>query len=407
MNPYEVDACIVGGGPAGMLLGLMLAHQRLKVLVLEQHKDFEREYRGEVLMPRFTQMLRQIRLFDFLESYPHLKLQQIEIFYRNLKITDIRFSDLVPDAPFAIWMPQPILLNALYDKAKQYPNFGLWFDASVQDLLEENGRVIGVSIRHKNEPRDIRAKVTVGCDGRSSIVRRRGHFELDLDEHDFDVIWFTIPKPLGYDNTVRAFLSPRKSYLILPKYPEHIQCGLVIPKGEFVRYKKKGISSLQRDLLSAHSVMHDFAKGLQDFSPFNVLQAVAQHVKDWARDGCLLVGDAAHTCSPAGAIGVSVAVGTAIVAADVISEAFREKDFSHAKLQKVQNLRDPEVRRIQKIQKQFSRLLFNQSPLMKRLAPALLLFISKTGLLRKFQKKIAVLPDPLAVSTDLYFNDKK
>ena len=121
----EVDVCIVGAGPAGMILGLLLAHLNIKVLVLERHKNFEREYRGEVLMPRFTQMLRQLNLLDVIEQYPHLKLKNIDGVFKNWVIAKISFEKIFPEVPFAIWMSQPTLLNALYEKAKNYEHFDI------------------------------------------------------------------------------------------------------------------------------------------------------------------------------------------------------------------------------------------------------------------------------------------
>ena len=146
MNSHEVDVCVAGGGPAGMLLGLLLAKLGTRVLVLEQHRDFHREYRGEVLMPRFTQLFRQLNLFAFLESYHHLKLDGIELFYQDKRLVRVPFSEIAPEAPFAIWMPQPILLGALRDKARQFPSFDLWFDASVKEIVREKGRAVGLLV---------------------------------------------------------------------------------------------------------------------------------------------------------------------------------------------------------------------------------------------------------------------
>jgi 2-polyprenyl-6-methoxyphenol hydroxylase-like FAD-dependent oxidoreductase len=196
------------------------------------------------------------------------------------------------------------------------PNFDLWFVSPVTELLRENGRVVGVHASRQGEAINVRAKVTVGADGRTSMVRKKGEFEPEYEDHDFDLLWFTIPKPDGWDNTVRAFISKNHNYLTLPKYPHHIQVGILMKTGEFPEYRKKGIEALRKELLEAHPILKDFAMSLKDFSPFVVLAAVAERMKEWAKDGVILIGDSAHTCSPAGAIGVSVAVGTSIVAAD-------------------------------------------------------------------------------------------
>lgn len=404
MRKTEKDVCIAGAGPAGMVLGLLLAKQGLNVLVLEHHKDFSREYRGEVLMPRFTQAMRQIGLFDYLYQFPHLTLKDLEGFYQDRSFFKISFDEIAPEAPFATWMPQTILLEALYEKAKTFPNFELWFDARAEDLIEEGGRCAGVAVTHNGEKQEVYARVTAGADGRFSTIRRRGRFELTDEHHELDIIWFTLEKPKNYDDKVRFYLAPDCNYLILPKYPHHLQCGLVVKKGAYARYIKEGIESMRNVLLRSNPLFHEFAKNLRDFSAFNVLQAKIEYVKSWAKDGILLVGDSAHTCSPAGAIGVSIAVSSAIVAADVIRECFIKNDFSAAALGKLQCLREKEVLHIQKRQKDFTRILSPaESSWKQAFARMLASIFAKTGLLRSAQRDLLVMKEPLPVSSEIYF----
>lgn len=395
----ETDVCIVGGGPAGMVLGLLLAKLGIRVLVLEQHRDFEREYRGEVLMPRFTQMMRQIGLFQELEKCPHLKLEGLEGFYHEKKIIQISISEISPEVPFAIWMPQPVLLNFLYEQAKKFPNFEMRFDTTVKDLLVENGKTAGVHAQTgKENSFEIRAKITVGTDGRFSAVRRQGKFELEDEDYHFDLIWFSIPRPKNYDNQVRFFFGDRYNFLILPKYPDLMQCGLVSRAGEFSELRKKGIENMRQILKSSHPFFHEFAADLKEFSVFNVLQAKIEYVKQWAKDGVMLVGDAAHTCSPAGAVGVSVAVGSAIVAADVIQEALVAGDYSAAKLSKLQQLRQAEVKEILGLQKAFTRNFAARSKFMQAILPIQIWLISRLGIMKRLQRRLMVMTKPLPIS---------
>ena len=320
-----------------MVAGLLLAKAGLRVLVLEQHADFAREYRGEVLMPRFVQMMRQLGLFAFLEKYPHLKLRGFEGFYRNRLFFRIGIDQIAPEAPFALWMPQPVMLQAFQDKSKELPSFELWFHARVKDTIEEDGCYAGVMVEKGHEEISVRAKVTVGADGRFSVLRKLGKFKLDDESHTFDLVWFTVPEPKDYDHQVRFYLSEGRNYLILPKYPKSLQIGVVIGAGEFAHFHQEGINAFRRILLETRQpIIENFAHEVKDFALFNVLQAKIEHVEKWAKDGLVLIGDAAHTCSPAGAIGVSVAVETAIVAADVIRQCFLEKDFSTRALGKIQ-----------------------------------------------------------------------
>jgi 2-polyprenyl-6-methoxyphenol hydroxylase-like FAD-dependent oxidoreductase len=394
---HKTQVCIVGGGPAGMICGLLLAEQGVKVLVLESHPDFQREYRGEVLMPRFLQAVKQVGLADDLLKHPHLKLQGFELYIKNKSVATFGIPDISKEAPYILWMPQPIMLNALYERAQKNPNFDLWFDASATDVIREGGRVVGVRVSKNGEALEVRCDVTVGADGRSSIIRKKGGFELAFADHRFDIIWFTIPRPEGFDDKVRAFFSDRHNYLALPKYPKHVQCGILVEAGAFAKYHAGGIGSLRDEILTAHPMLHEFARNLKDFSPFNVLAARVERVKEWAQDGVVLIGDAAHTCSPAGAVGVSVATATAIVAADVIADAAEQKNFSKAVLGRIQALREKDVEAIQRIQGQAGRIVFTQNPIFKAATKIILILLAKTRIFVKVQRRLMVASAPLPV----------
>ena len=393
---HDVDVCIAGGGPAGMLLGLLLARRGIHTLVLERHDDFEREYRGEVLMPRFTQALRQVGLFDFLETYPHTKLTRGEIVYKDRILTSFDFQSLCPEAPFAIWMPQPTMLNAFHDKAKTFPSFELWFGASAQELVEDNDTITGLVVRRQQQETRVRARVTVGADGRTSRIRRLAHLENEYEHHDFDVLWFSFPRPDDRDDAVRFFLSSKQFFLVAPKHPDLIQVGMIVPVGEFSRYRDQGLEAMRRDLLLGPPIAHSFARGLTDFKAFFPLQARISLARQWARDGLLLIGDAAHTCSPAGAVGVSVAVATAIVAADVIAGALEDNDVTATRLGRVQQLREQDVRQIHKRQQRLTGTLV-PTGFKRRLLPFLIPLMSRLGLVRGAQRGLAVAAEPLPV----------
>lgn len=387
-----------------MLLALLLAKKGVRTLVLEQHPDFSREYRGEVLMPRFTEMFQQLHLDQWLLGLPHLKLEYGEIWWRQKRVGRFDFSFASPKAPFALWMPQPILLNALFAKAKEYPAFDMWFGAPVKQMIQESG-VRGVITQRDGKLIKIESRVVVGCDGRYSAILREGGFELEYKDHKFDVIWFTLPKPADYDNTFRVLLSPSQSYLLLPKYPEAIQVGILTDPHGLEALKKRGLPALKRELESAHPLFKDFAASLKDFSPFHPLQAYLHLVKDWAKDGCLLIGDAAHCCSPAGAIGVSVAVGSAIVAADVITSALKTHPgiLPAQVLAEVQRTRDADVRGIHRLQRLLTGGLLGGILPVRRLLPLIVTTLARTPLFRRAQRSLMALPAPLPLKNDLTF----
>jgi 2-polyprenyl-6-methoxyphenol hydroxylase-like FAD-dependent oxidoreductase len=400
---HSVQVCIAGGGPAGLLAGLLLAKQGIRTLVLEQHQDFEREYRGEVLMPRFTELFRQLGLFEYMEGFPHARIDAAEFCVEEHRRVQIPFQQICADAPFAFWMPQPIFLNALAEKARTLPEFELWFGASAEQLIQQNGRTTGVRVHRNNQIIDVSAEVTIGADGRTSRLQRLGHFQLAYEQHQFDVLWFSLPRPANYSTSVQFSISKSRPYIIAPKYPDLIQCGLFVEPGQFTDLRNRGVDSIRRILLEGPSAFHDFAVDLTDFKPFHPLQAKIALVQQWAQDGLLLIGDAAHTCSPAGAIGVSVALETATIAAEVVARAIQRRDVSAAALSDVQRIREPEVRRIHVRQAQLGRLIAAPQLIRHYVLPMLFPILVRLGLVQQAMRQVVVPSQPVPVTPALRF----
>jgi 2-polyprenyl-6-methoxyphenol hydroxylase-like FAD-dependent oxidoreductase len=392
MRSERASACIVGGGPAGLMLGLLLAKRGVDVLVLEGHATFDREFRGEVLQPSTAHLLDELGLLEYMLAQPHSLLEAGKIRIRGVEVAEFSFKRIAPEYPYAIWMPQPIFLAALVEKARPFPSFRCWMGARVTRLIEEDGRVVGVAgIRHGSEPFEVRADVVVGADGRYSQVARLGRFHPEYERHDFDVIWFSIEAPPGWSSTLYVSLGEQVRGLMLPKYPHHIQAGILLPTGVWRRWRQDGVAAVAERVRRLDGIFGPFADGLRDFTPFFPLEGLIRFIDDWARDGLLLIGDAAHTMSPAGAIGVNVAIATAAVAAQVLYPRLGHGPVPRDALAEVQRLREGDVRTLHRLQIGAQRVLLSQgrgNPVTRWLLPRLLPLVLRSPLLPLVQRRI-------------------
>jgi 2-polyprenyl-6-methoxyphenol hydroxylase-like FAD-dependent oxidoreductase len=374
------------------MLGLLLAKRGADVLVLEGHENFDREFRGEVLQPSTAHLLDELGLLEYVLAQPHSLLDSGKVRLNGEVVGEFSFKKISPEYPYAIWMPQPVFLNALHDKAKSLPSFQCWMGAKVSKLIEEDGCVVGVSgLRHGSEPFEVRADVVVAADGRYSAVTKMGGFKPEYEHHDFDLVWFTIEQPPGWDSTFYVSLGKEVRGLILPKYPHHIQAGIALPTGEWRRWREDGVAAVASRVREFDPIFSDFADGLKDFSPFFPLECIVRLIDDWARDGLLLIGDAAHTMSPAGAIGVNVAIATAAVAAQVLYPLLGRGPIRHADLQAVQRLREADVRTLHRLQLRAQQALLSpgsRNPIVRRLVPAILPLVVKSPILSRVQRRI-------------------
>ncbi len=376
----DTEVAIIGGGPAGMLLSLLLAREGVRTVVLERHADFAREYRGEVLMPRFSRLFHQLGLDELIAGLPHRRLDALWIHDQERKIAEVRFDRFEHEFPYALWIPQTILLDALAAAAKPYAAHRLLLGTTLRDLVRDHEKVTGLVAERGEDLLEIRANVVVGADGRFSSVRRLGRFEIEYEAHDFDVLWFTLPDDGGGEvAAVRGYLSPARGYLALPKYPASLQCGMLLPPNGFAYYREHGVEALRKHLLEGPKFLHDFARSIHDLKPFTLLHANLDLVRDWERDGLVLIGDAAHTCSPAGAVGVSIAAETAAVAADVLIDCVRRSDFSKAALDRIQARREPAIRQVHARQRRIGTQLAG-SALGRRIATLVIPWLSKLHL---------------------------
>jgi len=372
------------------MLGLLLAKRGAQVLVLEGHETFEREFRGEVLQPSTAHLLDELGLLEYILAQPHSILDAGKVRLNGRQVGEFSFKRISPEYPYAIWMPQPVFLSALLKKAEPFPTFQCWMGAKVNKLIQEDGRTLGVTgLRHGSEPFEVRADVVIGADGRYSAIAKLGGFKAEYEHHDFDLIWFTIEQPPGWESTFCVSLGKQVRGLMLPKYPHHIQAGIALPTGEWKRWRQEGVAAVANRVRLLDPIFDEFASGLKDFTPFFPLEGLIRLVDDWARDGLLLIGDAAHTMSPAGAIGVNVAIATAAVAAQELYPKLGRGPIPHKDLQVVQRKREADVRTLHKLQLGAQRVLVaKEGGLLRRVLPVLLPVMLNSPLVPSVQRRL-------------------
>ncbi|MBP1154475.1 MULTISPECIES: FAD-dependent monooxygenase [unclassified Paenibacillus] len=414
----KTDVCIVGAGPAGMLLGLLLAKQGMDILVLEQNADFYREYRGEITQPRFVQLMKQLNLLDYIETQSHVKIPEVVVFNQNTEIMRLAFNTLIEEESYCARLTQPTLLNALLEKSKKYPNFKLLFNTKVKDLLRDGEKIVGVYAQTKpgeetNETElfegdlYITSKLTVGVDGRNSTMEKLGNFELDLDYYVNDLLWFSFKTPESWDYNIYHFhFQKHYNYLFLPKLDGYIQCGISLTRGEIQKIKEEGIEAFKKKIIEDIPILKTYLDPITDFKSFVLLLCKMRYVKDWAKDGCLLIGDAAHCVTPWGAVGSTLAMGTAVIAADVIYKGFKNNDLSIETLKQVQKRREKEVKMIQNLQVTLEKFL-TREPVKKDLAPHMFSIATKMPDVQNIYKQLFTRDKPLEIDDSFIFSEEE
>lgn len=403
MKKITTDVCIVGAGPAGMVLGLLLANRGVDVTVLERNKDFAREYRGEVLQPAFLNLMNEIGLLDLLMEQPHAKLTNGNFYHKDRLLGHIKLNQ-VSQYPYAMWMPQPIMLQAFYEVGQTLSTFHFHFRSPVKELQKVGEKVTGVIVQQDSERLEIDAKIVVGTDGRNSTVSRLGGFEHLYSYYNNDIAWFTIERPENWNSALRIQFTDRNLFIVLPKYPHHLQAGLFLPKGEWEQIREKSIEEMKNRLRESGGLFTDFAEELTTFSSFHLLQSRIFFVREWAQDGCLLVGDAAHCASPVGAIGVTLSVATALEAAKVIIESLEKADYSKKSLRRVQERRSKELQWIHRLQRRIEFLVSPSTRFLHPLRPHVIPLVFRSGIATHFLQKVLVDTGSISMPTEFRFS---
>jgi 2-polyprenyl-6-methoxyphenol hydroxylase-like FAD-dependent oxidoreductase len=342
--------CVVGGGPAGMMLGFLLARAGVDTIVLEKHGDFLRDFRGDTIHPSTLEAMHDLGLLEDFLKLPHQEIRQGEVKIGDVTVPFVDFSHLPVHAKFVALMPQWDFLDFLAERAKRYPCFRLLMSAEVDGLIGEEGRVAGVAAKTKDGQLTIRADLTIGADGRHSLVRREAGFvPLDIGA-PMDALWFKLSRRT---TDADAFLGRIDAGQILAVFNrgEYWQCAYVIAKGSADRLKAQGIGSLRDQISELAPFLADRVDNLQSFDDVKLLTVAVDRLPLWHKPGLLCIGDAAHAMSPVGGVGINLAIQDAIAAANLLAGPLSgEEPLSDQLLAQVQKRREWPTKVIQAIQ---------------------------------------------------------
>ena len=349
LDVQQTNCCIVGGGPAGAVLALILARQGIPVKLLEAHKDFERDFRGDTIHPSVMEIMEQLGLADRLLELPHSKLHQLTINTENDSVTVADFSRLKTRYPYIMVIPQVKFLNFITDEAKRYPNFELITGANVQEIIEEDQVIKGVRYRGHGGWHEVRAVLTVGADGRHSRLRQLAGFQPIETSPPMDVLWFRLPRKAEEAEGLSGRFGKGQIVVLLDR-SEQWQIAYVIPKGRYQHLRTAGLEALRQSLVEVVPELSDRVEQLHDWSQVAFLSVESNRLPRWHRPGLLLIGDAAHVMSPVGGVGINYAIQDAVVAANVLSNDLKTGTVKISHLATVQRHREIPTRFIQAFQ---------------------------------------------------------
>ena len=331
------------------MLGFLLARAGVDVIVLEKHADFLRDFRGDTIHPSTLDVMAELGLLDDFLKLRHQKAPHIGAFFDGHQYAFADFSYLPTRCKFIALMPQWDFLNFLADRGKSYPSFHLRMRAEAVDLVEDGGRVTGVRAETPDGALDIRADLTVGCDGRHSTVRERAGFPVDDLGAPMDVLWFRLPKKSSDpDETMGRFDAGR--IVVMLDRGDYWQCAFVIRKGAIEETKRAGLPAFRQSIVRLAPAFADRVDELKDWDQIKLLTVAVNRLRRWHRPGLLCIGDAAHAMSPIGGVGVNLAVQDAVAAANLLWQPLKTRTLREEDLERVQRRREFPTRVTQRLQ---------------------------------------------------------
>ncbi len=348
-EPLSTRCCIVGGGPAGMMLGLLLARAGIEVVVLEKHADFLRDFRGDTVHPSTLELMHELGLLEAFLELPHQEVTVLKAWFGDTELTLADFTHLPTHCRFIALMPQWDFLDFLAREARRYPAFRLLMQTEANTVIEEAGRIVGVRAETPQGALELRADLVIGADGRHSTVRQAAGLAVEDLGAPLDVLWFRLPRFSG-DPEETAIRFGSGQLLVLLNRGEYWQAGYGIAKGSMDEIRAKGLPELHRHIAELAPFVRDRVGELDDWDKIKLLTVRVDRLRHWCRPGLLCIGDAAHAMSPVGGVGINLAIQDAVAAAHLLTEPLRSRTLAETHLLRVQRRRELPTRVIQRLQ---------------------------------------------------------
>jgi 2-polyprenyl-6-methoxyphenol hydroxylase-like FAD-dependent oxidoreductase len=341
--------CIVGGGPAGMMLGYLLGRAGIETIVLEKHADFFRDFRGDTVHPSTLQIMHELGLIDDFLKLPHQQLQKMDGMFGGTKIRVADLSRVRANYPFIAFMPQWDFLDFLRARGQKFPQLKVMMKANATDLIWSGDSVTGVIADTPEGPVRIDAELTIGCDGRHSIVRERANLAVEEIGAPMDVLWFRAGRRSDENESLFARLEPGKMMVTFDR-GDYWQCAYVIAKGQCAAVKARGLDAFRADVTSMAPILKQGMADVKTWDDVKLLTVTINRLIRWVRPGLLCIGDAAHAMSPVGGVGVNLAVQDAVATANLLAARLAKGCPSEHELDAVRRRREFPVRMTQAMQ---------------------------------------------------------
>lgn len=356
----QTQCCVVGGGPAGLMLGCLLARSGVKVIVLEKHGDFFRDFRGDTIHPSTLELLYELgQLEAFRSQVPHQEYLSLKVVLDGHVFDGPDFTTLPTHCKFMAIAPQWDFLNFLAEYASKFETFQLMMNTEAKDLVFENGEIVGVKALHDGEEYEIRADLVVAADGRGSRLRTQADLSVQEIGVPIDVLWYHLPKTMEDPQGHVLGRVGNGQMMVTIDRGDYFQCGTVIGKGKLDQIQADGLEAFREKVVQLAPFLEEATKSIKSWDQVKLLSVQINRLDEWARPGFLCIGDSAHAMSPAGGVGVNMAIQDAVATSNLLGEKLREGKVTLDDLHLVQLRREKPVKFIQKIQAFAHAKIFN------------------------------------------------